>query len=490
MFASRFDIEAIAHRFAGTRPLRLRRGARSRRWDLRRASLGVEIRGSSLYLACVRPGWGRRWLVATGVIPDFAGLNGEQLGSRLREFLEPVGAEEPLLVLGLPRSEVIVRLLEVPRMAASSLPEVLNFQLNLYKPSDEEGFCWDAAVVPHGEHLAASLVLLPRVVVERLASQFVGAGCPVSRLTVGQFSLLHLIARARPAASTPRLLCLHFKGADVELVVTEERRLVYSRAFPLQERESSPEQIVLWEVRQAFATLRWNDGEPVSVLLAGSAPEPVASALAKLGELRRLGDWLETTEAGGGEAEEFWGAIALALDGLSWTGYHRLNLLPAELRPARRRWRHAPTYALLAANALLLVALGARAPLQEHLLLKQYRSEIARVEPTAAQVEQMLAQQKKLRQRLELLRGFEERGREPLEALGEIAQRLPAEAWLNLFTYRQGQVEIVGAAKSASAVLPLLDASPRLDEVKFVGALTRDAAEMERFRLQMRSRSR
>jgi Tfp pilus assembly protein PilN len=209
-------------------------------------------------------------------------------------------------------------------------------------------------------------------------------------------------------------------------------------------------------------------------------------ALGSLGRVHHLRNWLQAEELSSAQTEEHWGALALAVDGLSWMGSYPLNLLPRKLRPARRRWRYAPTYALLAANALLLVAVGLRAPVQERFLVRQYRQEIAGVQQGSNQIEQVLQKEKKLRHRLELLREFQERGGQPLEALTEIAQRLPPDAWLNLFTYRQGQIELMGMGKSASTLLPLLQASPQLEEVKFNGALTRDASGTERFRLQMR----
>ncbi len=87
------------------------------------------------------------------------------------------------------------------------------------------------------------------------------------------------------------------------------------------------------------------------------------------------------------------------------------------------------------------------------------------------------------------LKDFQERGRKPLDALGEIAQKLPPDAWVSGFTCRQGQIEISGIAKSASAVLPALKASTEFDEVQFRGGLTREAAGTERFQIQMKLRA-
>src|SRR5258708_336901 len=91
---------------------RLAHGTRNHRWSLRHAALGIEIRGTSLYLASVRPGWNKRWLSATGTITDFPQLTAEQLRLRIREILAPMGSEEPVVVLGIPRRETTVRHLQ------------------------------------------------------------------------------------------------------------------------------------------------------------------------------------------------------------------------------------------------------------------------------------------------------------------------------------------------------------------------------------------
>src|SRR5579859_6056000 len=88
---------------------RVARRARSHGWSLRAATLGLELRGTSLFAACVWPGIGRRWLSVTGVIEDVPQLSTESLREKLRALLAPAGAEDATVVLGLPRRDVMVR---------------------------------------------------------------------------------------------------------------------------------------------------------------------------------------------------------------------------------------------------------------------------------------------------------------------------------------------------------------------------------------------
>src|ERR1051326_1368957 len=181
----RMSVNASLASFRNAVPLsrkpRVARRARHHGWTLRPATLGLELRGTSLFAACIWPGMNRRWLSVTGVIHDVPNLTAEQLGEKLRELTAPAGAADPTVVLGLPRRDVMVRHLALPLAAEKSLDNALNLQLGLYKPSDEEDFCWDAAVVRGSEQLGVSLAFVPRPRIEELAAKLQDAGFPVSR---------------------------------------------------------------------------------------------------------------------------------------------------------------------------------------------------------------------------------------------------------------------------------------------------------------------
>src|SRR5271155_2205993 len=188
-----------------------------------------------------------------------------------------------------------------------------------------------------------------------------------------------------------------------------------------------------------------------------------------------------------GGLQKYWGAAVVALSVLR--GRRRaysLNLLPSELRPLRPHSRHLITYALLFANAVLLLALGLRVPVQNYVLLRQYQKEIAGVKVRAGEMRSLLERERAMREELLALDALQQRGRQPLDALEDIAQKLPQDAWLNVFSCRKGQIELTGSAKAASPLLPLFQSSPQFQDVKFTGALTQDAAGAEHFRLQMK----
>lgn len=486
MFVNRHSLRNLAGRLGASRTARLRTRSGPLRWSLRRPILGIEVRGSALYLACLRPGLGRRWLLGTDTIPDFHGLAVEELHPLLRKLLGKWGADDPVVVLGCPRRDAIVRHLDLPLAAESSLDEALDLQVSLFKPNDDVEFCSDATAIREGQRLAASLVLLPQSAIEKIVAKFIEAGFPPSRLTVTQFALLDLVLRGAPADRPAQFIVVRQEGMETELAAVLGGALLYSRSLALPAEPAAAAQQLTAAADQAFASLRWT--QPIPVVFTGTVSAEMETALAALGPRQLLPEWLRTAVGKAAVAEDSWGAIALAFDGADWFGTYRLNLLPVGLRARRRYLGYLPTYVLLAVNVLLLIALGLRAPLQRRVLLREYRDAIAAVQAPAARSQRELDKDKRIRQQLGLLLQFQQQGQRPLGLLANVTGKLPSDAWLNFFTYRGGELEIDGTAKSAAGVLSSLQSLPDVEDVRFGGALTRDDSGLEHFRIQMRVR--
>jgi Tfp pilus assembly protein PilN len=328
-----------------------------------------------------------------------------------------------------------------------------------------------------------SLALVPRTRIEELTSKLHDAGFPISRLTTAQFSTIEWTLRAIEDRDNRRLVLVQSRGLEMEIALIDKGRCVGSRSFT-----GNTPAVLATEIGKVLAAHRATASDPLTVVYAGADAAEWRDVLAQFGDARELAqlcDVWSLTETMGESPDEYWGAIALALDGLNWAGDYHLNLLPKELRPARRRWQNAPTYALVVLNLLLLTAVAARGPLQRQLTLRRYNYEIGQVERQASVVERQLKKQDQIDARLASLASFQEQGRRPLDALSNIAQKLPPDAWVSVYTCRDNKVDISGIAKQASAVLPALKAVAQFDEVQFAGGLTREA-DGERFHIQMK----
>src|SRR5580704_4136389 len=278
------------------RSLRVRRRGGPRDWNVRRTVLGIEVRATSLYLACVHPGLVRAEVAGTDVISDYAELRPEELRASLSAFLTPLKVEEPVVVLALPRSEVIVRILNLPLVARKSLQEALALQAEMFKPTDTEQYCWDSTSLSADDQVTASLVMAPRATIERLVNLFAEAGHPINVLNVGQFSLLHLFLRGQQPLAGERSVLLDFKGPDAELALLEGRKLLHSRGFAVSNEDPDIENSVISEIQRAASTRRWHEGAQPTVFLSGSVPASVESALGTFGPVEHLERKLQSDE--------------------------------------------------------------------------------------------------------------------------------------------------------------------------------------------------
>ena len=120
MFADRANQPSVLAKLGKSRPVRLRAGEGSRLMRLRSPAVGVKVCDNALCLASVRPGLGRGWVVSTGRMEDYAQLTSDQFAEKLRNFLEPLRGEEPILVLGLPRRQSVVRISVLPKSGPQS----------------------------------------------------------------------------------------------------------------------------------------------------------------------------------------------------------------------------------------------------------------------------------------------------------------------------------------------------------------------------------
>ena len=79
--------------------------------------------------------------------------------------------------------------------------------------------------------------------------------------------------------------------------------------------------------------------------------------------------------------------------------------------------------------------------------------------------------------------GIEAAAMRPLPVLRDLTDLLPTDAWLTTASFDQKGVELTGQAAAASALIPVLENSPRLERVEFASPVTR-GRDKEQFRIR------
>src|SRR5262249_33124630 len=116
--------------------------------------------------------------------------------------------------------------------------------------------------------------------------------------------------------------------------------------------------------------------------------------------------------------------------------------------------------------------------------LNRIDAEIARLDPDVKAVERIQRDLERKRKLLTIVDGVETGGVRPLPVLRELTEILPNDAWLTTVSMDPKGVELTGAASAASALMPVLENSPRLERVEFSSPVTRGRDNREQFRIR------
>jgi hypothetical protein len=376
--------------------------------------------------------------------------------------------------LALPRTTVFVRPMELPTVGGDVREMVrLNLEGHLPFAGDDTAFDFaplpaDPETGPRDEALQRVLLVAaePRVVEAALRIADEARLRPVS-LTVAAHDLIALV---RPEAGQ-RVVWLHQTGASADILCLLGSSLVLSRSAPAPDEAS-----VLDEVRRSMAAVRWRECD--AVWISGDLPLEAVETTAFPAPVRepayapRLRDRLASLPGEERGLQELALAVALARRG------RPLDLLPRRLSRAQ-----GVTVGIAAMTALLLVAALLVPGFRERSQLARINAEITRVEPQVRGVERVVRDLERKRKLLGTIAGIEASAIRPLPVMRDLTDLLPSDTWLTTMSLDGKGVELTGQAAAASALIPLLENSPRLERVEFSSPVTR-GRDKEQFRIR------
>jgi len=161
----------------------------------------------------------------------------------------------------------------------------------------------------------------------------------------------------------------------------------------------------------------------------------------------------------------------------------RFNLLPATLRPRRLTRGQKLTIGLTVVTAGLALAALLAPGFKSERELAGLERDIRALDAQVRGVERISAELERERQLLAAAGQLKASALHPLPLLRELTDLLPLDAWLTALTLEQRGAELVGQAATASALIPLLENSPRLERVEFASPVTK-GKDKEQFRIK------
>ncbi|HEY7251587.1 MAG TPA: PilN domain-containing protein [Methylomirabilota bacterium] len=379
--------------------------------------------------------------------------------------------------VGLDRRLAVVKAIDLPRAAGSDIGAMVGFDLERHVPFPPDNVCFDWVELGSGpeEPHRVLVAAVERRTVERPLALLAGAHRRPATMVIACHALPSLLPRELPAE---RAVWAHRRRDGADVLLLEGRRLLMSRYVPAGDVDALAQ-----EIRRSLPLVHWSDCQVVwlsgpdapdwksaleTALSVEVSPPPYAESKVALVEAL--------------PADEQDGAL-LALAVASGSRHPSLNLLPAEARPWAASREQMVTVGLMAITAFLGLALALTHVIKTERYLDRLSGEIHRLDPEVKTVEGMAAELARRRRLLAALHAVQD-GRVPaLAALRELTDLLPPAAWLQGITMDGQGVELVGQSDAASSLIPLLEASDRLERVEFTSPVTK-AQNKEQFRIR------
>jgi len=406
-------------------------------------------------------------------------IDAENPAGMLREELSKRQLSPRTVALGLARSSVFVKPIDLPSVG-SDLREMVRLNLDGYLPFAAEDAPFDFVVLPAPPDAARREEPLVHVLVAAAEPRVADAALriaedarlrPVS-LTVAAHDLVGLVRPPRDQ----KIIWVHRAGLSTDILCLVGPTLAFSRTVAGGDDQALPD-----EIRRSASVVRWRNSDAVWV--SGDVdPQALVGLEMPIGEPHWTARARERLAA---LPPEDMGVNQLAL-AVAMGGTRRarpLDLLPKNLQP--RRLTRAQTITAAIAAATVLVGFGAllMPGFREQRYLGRVNTEISRVDPQVKAVERVVRELERKRKLVATVNGIEAAAIRPLPILRDLTDLLPTDAWLTTLSFDQKGVELTGQAAAASALIPVLENSPRLERVEFASPVTR-GREKEQFRIR------
>jgi Tfp pilus assembly protein PilN len=454
-------------------------------------SVGIEIRQEDLVITCLSSNF------SGGVFTHFARIAGYRTRERaevraeIEQFFRSRRLGRDNVVLGIPRSDVTIRHLDLPREVEENLTQVVLYQVQSFEPTEEGEFYHDYVLMNPkrpGERLIVLLVMIRKTVLDAHLALLGELGLAPSSVTLGSVALANLFLQGRVEPTGKTYILADLRPNGIELAALRDGALVYTRevARAPEEPWKGP---LLAEVDLAAGKMRLGPEDTVEALvLAGEgAAEAQEEIREEIQDCQRIGAHVELEMAAAERARLDEGAASL---GLAYSGIARrprlaLNLLPAELRFQQTRWAYVPSIILGVVVLGLIGGFAFRPMIQEQIMVRRLDAELAGLKGQVEHARTLKSEVDSLEKKVKFLEELVRPCDMNLELLQELTVLMPQDTFLSLYANRSGTIQLTGSSSSVPDLQQKLEKSPLMKDVQQRGTVFKDAQTgKDRFNLE------
>ena len=412
--------------------------------------------------------------------------------------------------ISIPRSKIILQSMELPAPDRNIVDSMIGFELekHFFSKPDDLYFTYHAAEMQENRfHIALSAVKKEIAdyylqLIERLALK-------VTVMDVSPLSNLNLLLDSKTKNQVIAAVDLCSNAFDISLIKNGNieisrnipikdpvtRNTYFLNDLPAEHYETLSRELGKEIIAEIVSTLSSCDRiskdeniEKIHILGGGRYAEPLVKQVEELSGVQttalKLPNNLIHSEAF--NPAYFATSLALALRELKRCTVET-NLLPAALRPRKKRVNIKTTIAMSLAVALLSIALSAGQIFYKRNTLASLENQLQELKSQVVPLEKIDRDFEEVKPYTDAVSAIKKKSPQKIPVLEELTRILPKNTWLMEISVKNDKVEIKGISATASALIPLLENSPHFKDTGFNGSIVK-APEGERFAIRLNLR--
>jgi general secretion pathway protein L len=453
------------------------------------ASVGIHIESNRVSLVCLERSLKGLCLAAHAIYP-LEKEDPKEKTTEIRKFVNEFLWEHRIssadIFLGIQRDLTILRYIELPIAVKENLRGTLGYEMEKYVPLPVSDIYFDCQIIAEDKEANKLKVLfigVKKEFIDPLLDRENQLGEGISGIEVNSTALVNYFSYKpnAPNADTYAIVCLGSEHLELSLV--KKRLLNYSRHVKIDHKGGSLPALVLEELELLRKTLGSEQGR-LEVVLCGPDADSVVELLKDREEIGLRPVELSRT---GIPSDLLAPAYGLALKGIQKAPMD-INLLPVGLRKKVSKIGYYTMFVLAGLFILSLLAWGGSHILHQKRVSDQIDSEMKQLSAQVADINRTQAKIKELENKIDAINTLRQRHVPVLSVLLDLSKEIPEGAWLDRLAFTDKGGDIEGYADSASALIPLLAASPLLKDVAFLAPITKGKDGKERFRIGFKVR--
>jgi general secretion pathway protein L len=453
------------------------------------ASVGINTENNRVSLVYLKRSVKGVCLAAHAVYP-IAKENPEEKTEEIKKVVNAFLKEHKIpaadIFLGIPRDLTMLRYIELPLAVKENLRGSLQYEMEKYVPLPVGDIYFDCQIIAEDRE-ANRLTVLLIVVKKELIDPYIDRGNPlgagISGIEINSTALANYLSYKPPAANAESYAVVCLGSEHLELSLVKESLLRYSRYLKIEKKDGSLRCLILEALDLLGKTLGQGQ-DRLEVVTCGPDADKVVELLKDREDIG-----LRPLEVSGTgiPSDALAPAYGLALKGVQKVPMD-INLLPIGLRKKVSKIGYYTMFVLSGLFILSLLAWGGSNILHQKRISDKLNSEVKQLSTEVANINQTQAKLKELENKIGAINTLRQRHIPALDVLRDLSKELPAGAWLDRLAFTDKGGEIEGYADSASALIPLLAASPLLKDVAFLSPITKGKDGKERFRIGFKIR--